>query len=272
VKKTHVRHVRLIPKVKIPNELADKLHEIAFRAYKRAHKKLAGEALQEKNSFLHTATALAVEHAIRHYISEKTYEISPPDFRQMVKTEGRGESPVARAVKKLQDSIHGLTTVLPNENPPSPDLAQALEAAPFEQMRSLFCYEDTEVDGLDDDADETDEREAIWDNRLSPAAVRETLEQWLSLMDTLHRRAGMGAAPASAKADFVRELAAFWTNEIGGRLGSSRKEAPNKEKIYRRDQQGPFAEFVHAAAEGIPVGFPRTSWDDAIRRVSEGTY
>jgi hypothetical protein len=84
----------------------------------------------------------------------------------------------------------------------------------------------------------------------------------------LHRRAGMGAAPASAKADFVRELAAFWTNEIGGRLGSSRKKSPYKEEVSR--QQGPFAKFVHVAAEGIPVGFPRTSWDDAIRKVAEG--
>ena len=267
MKKAHVQHTRVIPNVKISDELARKLHQIAFSAYKRSHEELAGDALEEKSVGLYTAITLAVEHAINHYISEKKYEIAPPDFRRMVKTEGRGESEIAKAVKRLRDAVQGLTVVLPEESAP-----------PFEQMRALYCYDDTETDGLDSDGDEAEKKEDLWDNRFSPAAVLETLKLWLNLMETLHRRAGMGAAPASAKADFVRELAAFWTKEIGGRLGASRKESSQKpgakklKKDSTRGQKGPFAEFVYAATEGIPIGAARMSWDDAIRKVAERKY
>jgi hypothetical protein len=136
-------------------------------------------------------------------------------------------------------------------------------------MRALYCYDDTETDGLDSDGDEAEKKEDFWDNRFSPAAVLETLKLWLNLMETLHRRAGMGAAPASAKVDFVRQLAHFWKREISERLGSSRKEPLRGFKEgSSHGQQGPFAEFVRAAAEGIPPGFPQTAWDDPIRRVT----
>ena len=273
MKKAHVHHVRITPDVKISRELADKLHRIAFSAYKRSHKGLAGEDLDEKEVWIHTATTLAVEQAIAHYISEKYHEIPPPDFRQAVKTEGRGESAIAKAVKKLQDAIQGLQGVLPKEDPL--ELTQALNPPPFEQMRALYCYDDTESDGLDNDGDEAEKREDLWDIRFSPAAVQETLKLWLNLMETLHRRAGMGAAPASAKVDFVHELAKFWTTDIGGRLVNSRTQPSYKEgaKGFKEGslhgQQGLFAEFVRAAAKGIPPDFPRTAWDAPIRRVTE---
>jgi hypothetical protein len=232
-KNSRVQHRRIIPRIKISNELAKELGDIATKAFRRANRSKNSEDQIEREILIDPAASLAAENAINHFLSEKAFEILPPEFRELVKP---GSS--------LAKSIRTLVETLPED-----------ESAPFTQMRSLHCYGDAESDGL---SSAQHRLEDVWQTQLSASAVKMVLERWLSLMEELHQQAGKGRSQVFVQFGFVRALAAFWTDELRSPLGSS------------HGRRGLFAQFVHKAAEGIPQEFARGSrWDHAIREISE---
>lgn len=231
-----VRHVRKIPRVSISKKLANELGDIAVRAARRQSRKRWDE---DTEIYIHATAALAAEKAISDFVSQISHEIPLPEFRAMVGPNG-----------KLVKSIKNLNKHLASENAP-----------PFEQMRSLYCFGDPESDGL---SVRSGKHEKIWRNQFSPNVVKAALKNWLKLMDQLHKRMGRGRSPSSAQADFVRQLAGYWKEDLKAPLGSSRS--------VDFGQTGLFAEFVFAAAAGIPKkgpGSSRLKWDHVIREISE---
>jgi hypothetical protein len=233
---TPVRHVRKIPRISISNKLANELGDIAVRAARRQSRKRWNE---ETEIYIHATAALTVEKAISDFVSQMSYEIPLPEFRAMVGPNG-----------KLAKSIKELNKHLASEKAP-----------PFEQMRSLYCFGDPESDGL---SVRNVKHEKTWRNQFNPNVVKAALEIWLNLLGQLHKRMGRGRSPNSAQADFVRQLAGYWKEDLKAPLGSSRSADYG--------QTGLFAEFVFAAARGIPEKGARSSrlkWDHVIREISE---
>lgn len=242
--KAPIRHIRKIPRLKIPSDLAGVLGDIAVRAATlRKNRPLDSES--EAAIFLHGTAGLQVENAINHFLSQRAYELPLAELRK--KTAPSSD---------LVASINSILGQLAAEDIP-----------PFEQMRALYCYGDPDSDGLD-----TDERkkESIWDRQLSPSALAASLRQWLELLGELYKRAGKGRQPITAQIDFVRELANWWRQEVKAdvtaSLGSSRADYTTPQP--QKSQRGLFAQFIQTAAEGIP-GNEGLSWDRAIRQISE---
>jgi hypothetical protein len=250
----HLRRNRVVPRRTISNKLAADISAIAKQAFLRANqsRKEDLEFITEKELWIEGTAPLVAQNAIIHFMEEAEFEIPPPEFRELVKA----DSPLAKSIQKLIERLPGD------------------DSAPFADMRSLYCYGVAESDGLDDDDESADGREDIWDTRFGPAAVKAVLVQWLHLMGALHRQAGKGRSPASAQFGFVGTLAAYWTDELKVPFGSSRNEMMASQRLGghlgRHGQWGPFSEFVHKAAEGIPEKFGKhLIWDTAIREVSE---
>jgi hypothetical protein len=153
--KAPIRHVRKIPRLKINNDLAGVLGDIAVRAATlRRNRPLDPDS--DTAILLHAAAGLQAENAINHFLSQRAHELSLPELR---KATGPGSG--------LVSSINSLLKQLTEDDVP-----------PFEQMRALYCYGDPDSDGLD-----TDERkkESMWDRQLSPSALATSLRQWIEL-------------------------------------------------------------------------------------------
>jgi hypothetical protein len=247
----HLRRNRIVPRVKISNELAADLSAIATKAFLRVNTSRKGddEYLTEQQIMIHATVPLVAEQAIRHFLEERAFEIPLPKLRALVKADGR----LANSIRKLYERLPGD------------------EAPPFAQMRSLYCYGNAESDGLDDDS--VDDREDVWDTRFGPAAVRTALARWLNLIEELHSQTGKGRSPVSAQFGFVRTLAAYWTDTLKAPLGSSRNETNSPKpggRVDQHGQRGLFAQFVYKVAEGILEEFGgKLEWDTAIREISE---
>ena len=242
--KAPIRHIRKIPRLKISNDLAGVLGDIAVRAATlRKNRPLDSES--DAAIFLHAAAGLQVENAINHFLSQRAYELPLAELRKKT-------APSSDLVASINSLLEQLS---------------AEDVSPFEQMRALYCYRDPDSDGLD-----TDERkrESMWDRQLSPAALATSLRQWLELLGELYKTAGKGRQPITAQIDFVRELATWWRQEvkadITASLGSSRADYTTPQP--KKSQRGLFAQFIQTAAEGIP-GNEGLSWDRAIRQISE---
>jgi hypothetical protein len=255
VKKSHLRHIRKVARIELPDELVAEIDAIVMKALsaKRTSQGKRGQAPVEQSDaelFKTSFAPVIVQQAITNFIGNNEYAIPPPVFRKLV-------APKSRLVKALDSLIKRL----PTDGEP-----------PIEQMRALFCFGDAELDGLDA---ENEKLEAVWDNKYSSSVIRAALQQWLDLLGRLHRQVGKGAPPNTAQLEFVEELAAFWTGTIGAVLGSSRNEnspKPGGGNVGETGQRGLFAQFVHAAAKGIPKEFlkqGRLSWDHTIREISE---
>jgi hypothetical protein len=262
-----VRHIRKIPRIRISKELADEVGEIATRAADHARKrdKMSADPEGESMIFLHGTAGLAVENAINHYASQVGYEIPSPQFRDLVKPSGA----LSKSIKGLKDH---LDSYLSPSDQGTDDNLDPYEFPPFEQMRSLYCFDNSESDGIDLSREK---REALWDRQLSPSTMKACLALWLRLLDDLHKRAGSRRPPISAQRDFVRELAGYWKSNVKHSLGSSRNEAKSRKPggdFDEHGQRGLFAHFIYAAAKGIPnLGTPTKDlkWDHVIREISE---
>jgi hypothetical protein len=246
----HLRRNRIVPRVKISDELAADLGAIATKAFLGVNEPRKGddEYMTEQEIFIHGTASLAAEKAINHFLEERAFEIPLPELRELVKTHGS----LAKLVRKLHER-------LPEE-----------EVPPFAQMRSLYCYGNAESDGLDDES--ADDREDVWDTRFGPAAVKTVLALWLNLIEQLQSQTGRGRSPVSAQFGFVRTLAAYWTDTLKAPLGSSRNEANSPKpggRVDQHGQRGLFAQFVYKVAEGIPEELGGKEWDTAIREISE---
>jgi len=228
---------------------------------------------------LHKHTVEGQLTGLACFIGKTDFEIPLLKLQKLVEPDSR-----------LAKSIRRLIERLPRD-----------ESAPFAQMRSLYCYGDTESEGLDgDDPKEqippgeesttflqmpsdgansgwpnclAEQRKFIWETRLSTPAVKTVLAQWLILLGEIHKRAGKGRSPISVQFGFVRTLAAYWTFELKAPFGSSRNAESSPKPGGGRDewgQRGLFAQFVHKVAEGIPGKFAKhLNWDAALREVCE---
>jgi hypothetical protein len=249
----HLRRNRIVRPVEISNELAADLSTIAIKAFRRVNKSKADdrEYINEKELWIDGTAPLVAQQAIMHFLEETEFGIPPPIFRKLVKP----GNPLAKSIQKLIERLPGD------------------DSAPFADMRSLYCYGNAESDGLDDDDDSADDREDIWETQFGPAAVKTVLEQWLSLMEELHKQAGKGRSPISVQLGFVRTLAAYWTDQLKAPLGSSRNDAFSPKsggRAAQHAQRGLFAQFVYKVVEGIPADFgSNLEWDTAIREISE---
>jgi hypothetical protein len=242
--KALVRHIRLIPRTRIPDDLAGKLGDVAVRAA-TLRKNTPLDPESDAATFLHAGAALIVDKAINHFLSQKAHGLPSAVLR---KETGRSSALVV-AIKTLLKQL------------------SAGDVPPFEQMRALYCYGDPDSDGLN--ADER-KNETVWDRQLSPSALVASLGQWLELLGKLHKLAGKGRQPITAQRDFVRELADWWRREVltdmTASIGSSRG-VPEQLRETARGERGFFATFVKTASEGIPGR--SLSWDQAIREISE---
>jgi hypothetical protein len=173
----HLRRHRIVPSIRISDELAADIGAIAFKAFLREHepRKDDDTYLPEQDIFIHTTASLAAEKAINHFLEEKGYEVPLPKLRELTKADSR----LANSVRKLLEH-------LPEDG-----------SAPFAQMRALYCYGKSAPERLDDPKDELED---VWKTRLSAAAVKAVLAQWLSLMEELHKQVSAGRSPASLAA------------------------------------------------------------------------
>jgi hypothetical protein len=73
--------------------------------------------------------------AAEHYVSEKAFQTSLPEFRRMIS--GKNKASLRHAVEQLKG--HLATGAVP----------------PFAQMRSAYCYGDPNFNGLETDDDAT---------------------------------------------------------------------------------------------------------------------
>jgi hypothetical protein len=230
----------------IPADIAKDLRSIASRAFRSARpdEAPAGDDEREPLSVL-LAPSKAIS-AAEHFVSDKKYEDTYPDFRE--------------TVGSLVQAIEGLEARLTTTNAP-----------PFQQMRNIYAYGGAEFNGLE----EKDSagialqfrRERLWNGRYSPEALSETLQLWRDLIESARAEVGDVKTPILAERGFVARLALYWKEELKAPLidsrGSPRKldsdPKPNRQK-------GPFAEFVRTAARLIPDEYRRhISWDHAIR-------
>jgi hypothetical protein len=254
IKKSRLRHTRKVVRIELSDELVAEIDSIVTKAFRQACKSERGEGKvaceQFEDELFKTSLApLKVQQAITNFVGHTAYAIPAPVFRKLV-------SPKSRLVK----AIATLVDELPRDGEP-----------PIEQMRALFCFGDAELDGLDA---EVEKLEVIWDQKYSSSIITAALHQWLELLETLHQQADKGAPPITAQLELVEELAAFWTGTLGVPLGSSRNEIsprPGGGDIGEWGQRGLFAQFVHAAAKGIPKQILKRdlNWDHAIREISE---
>jgi hypothetical protein len=248
---------RRIPHLKASDEIDAKLTAIAQRAYDRTQKKKRQREMTGDEGVTDFAVCIASVVAARaasNYVSEKHFETELPRFRNLVSGK-REDGELRRAIEALE-----------------PILLRSDDALPFSQMRALFCYGDPNSIGLESNNQEVIEQqirnEDLWEDRLSPAAIRGVLRQWLLLMDQLHEMSGIGRTPVTAETNFVAELASYWNTELKVKPINSRGEAPgeNQEGV----QTGLFSDFVRTAGEIIPEDYRPKSWDTPIRNFFEG--
>ena len=175
-------------------DIDDKLFDIALKAYAKANNKPVAY-YDDKDKPL--AVIFAPERALdaaNHFVSEKAFETSLPDFRRLIADTGKAS---------LKRAIVGLLKKMPTDVSP-----------PFPQMRDLAGARE-------------------WRNKLNPAMVRRALERWLELMGELSNKTGRGRSPITAEKNFVRVLAHYWKKELGASLGNSRGYA-NREKEFEQ--------------------------------------
>jgi hypothetical protein len=124
--KAPIRHIRKIPRLKIPGDLAGVLGDIAVRAATlRKNRRLDSES--EAAIFLHAAAGLHVQNAINHFLSQRAYELLLAELRKKT-------APSSDLVASINSLLEQLS---------------AEDVSPFEQMRALYCYRDPVSDGLD---------------------------------------------------------------------------------------------------------------------------
>jgi hypothetical protein len=101
-----------------------------------------------------------------------------------------------------------------------------------------------------------------WRDRVGMTAIKETLEMKLRNIQAAQSLLGNKKPRQHQVATFVRTLAIVW-NETTGRWPKSGR-APN-----RRNQSGPFADFVRATNDILPVPFRIPALDRATRAACE---
>jgi hypothetical protein len=101
-----------------------------------------------------------------------------------------------------------------------------------------------------------------WRDRAGITAIKETLETMLRNIQAAQSLIGNKKPRQHQVATFVRTLATVW-NEATGRWPKSGR-APN-----RRNQSGPFADFVRATNDILPMPFRIPALDRAIRAACE---
>jgi hypothetical protein len=221
----------------VDRTVAENLSKIALEAYASARQKTVEDYEDRDEPIAVILAPMRAVHAVSHFVSEKAFETALPDFRRLVAS--KGKSSLKRAIIDLLQKI-------PTDVEP-----------PFPQMRELCCSQNRKND---------------WDVRLSPARVRAALEQWVALMEQLHSQAGSGRTPLAAEANFVGELATYWTEELGAQLINSRAFSISPQEwrsSHAFEQKGLFADFIREAAKVIPEIYRPGSWDQAIRRIIE---
>jgi hypothetical protein len=236
---------RIIPRLSVPIDVADKLRDIASRAFAGEY-----EGSSHQAPFVVIFAVARAQSAAEEYVSEKEFQTALTDFRRML----TGRNSLRHAVQQLYDRL-------------------SWEAAPpFEQMRRLYCYGDPNLDGLEPGDDSTRklqrERETVWNCRHRPGEFGRTLQLWLKLMDSLKADAGMGRSPIAAEKQFVSRLAFYWTNELEAEIPNSRGPRKPDEGAVVNRQKGLFADFVRTAVKIIPPEYLRgVRWDHALRSI-----
>ena len=175
-------------------DIADKLSELALRAYASARNKTVAFYEDKDEPIAVILAPTCALNAANHFVSEKEFETPLPNFRNVVAN--KGKSSLKEAITKLLDKMP------PDGSPP------------FPQMRKL-----------------AGQRE--WQVKLNPTIVREALRRWLELMDQLSAMVGRGRSPITAEVKFVGALAHYWTEELGATLGNSRSWA-NRPKEFEQ--------------------------------------
>jgi hypothetical protein len=221
--KVPVRHIRKIPRLKIPDDLDKELGEQAVQAA-RKRRKCPINSKGDAAILLYASAGQTVENAINHFLSQRGFEIPIAEFRDTVNPRGY----LATAIKKLLKQ-------LPSEE----------DTVPFTHMRRLYCYGDADSEGLDVDRRN---RETLWTFKLSPSALAESLRQWLELLSELHETAGKGRPPITAQKDFVLELAEWWKREVLADLSGY----PFGSKSAAKRSAGTFCNFRSNCCERNP--------------------
>ena len=212
-------------------DVADKLSNIALKAYARANKKPLAHYDDDEPVAVILLPTRALD-AVNHFVSEKEFETALPDLRTMIANKAKPS--IKRAIANLLEKM------------------PAGGAPPFPQMRRLYCS----GGGSEDE----------WERKFDPRIVREALTRWIELMDQLGRVTGGRRPPIIAEKNFVGALALYWKDELGAQLGNSRSDfaQPNKPA-----QKGLFADFVLEVSAIIPKAYRPSSWDHAIREILE---
>jgi len=160
---------RIIPRLSVLSATADQLTALAARVFAGEHR---GD--RDEEPFAVIMAPVRAQAAAEHYVSEKAFQTSLPEFRRMIS--GKNKASLRHAVEQLKG--HLATGAVP----------------PFAQMRSAYCYGDPNFNGLETDDDATHElqlrNETLWDFRYGPEALGRTLQLWLDLMTRLEADAG----------------------------------------------------------------------------------
>lgn len=235
--------IRMLPQLKVSEELASELIDIAGRAYRLANSYACGDA----NALAAIFAPARAQQAAEFFVSEKHYETSVPNFRSILAGKGK-DGQLRRMVSKLSDFLDG-----------------ADYQVPFVQLRALYCYGDPQSNGNAfkgaEELEEQNRRISEWAEEFSPSAIRAALIKWSELMDEcLVQTRAAGAPEKTAERNFVAHLGGYWRSELKARPGNSRAESAEG---YR--QTGLFAEFVRTAAKIIPMEYRPDSFEHAIR-------
>jgi hypothetical protein len=238
-----------LPRIKADDNQRRRIEDIVSRAIERAIKKdpQARAFHESKSVWDHvfsgpSAAVDAAEQAVSFLVHRKVFSVPAPEFRAMV--QGKGE------LGKLRRAIQRLVDRLPDTD----------ASPPWCQMRSQFTGGDPFAVDLSRCGDP--DREEDWLRRFHPGILKQMLHEYLRLMDVLVVLS-KGTRPFEVpEREFVRSLAACWTQRLGlettaGRGGSS-------------EPKGDFPDFVRAALDLYPTEALKAEYPDRHKDIKLG--